>query len=86
MNRLSTTKTCPHCGKPVDTKFVPGARVRIIAKWVDFYPFYGETGVITENTGEYLGIQVKFDEPRHFDNGYIQEDFNFNPQHLEVIE
>jgi len=63
--------------------FPVGARVKIICVCQDFNFFEGnEDGVVTKNTGEYLGIVVKFDEPRHFEGGHIQYDFNFKPDDL----
>jgi len=57
--------------------FPVGTRVKIVTLCEDFNFFYGETGVVTKNTGGYLGITVKFDEPRQFEatvgcpEGYI---------------
>lgn len=62
-----------------------GTRVKVVADMVDMYFFYGETGIVEKNTGNYLGVIVRFDEPRHFTDGYIQETFNFNPKNLEII-
>ena len=64
--------------------FPVGTKVKIICVCQDFNFFFGETGIVTKNTGEYLGINVKFDEPRHFENGSIQTDFNFKPEDLIV--
>lgn len=61
---------------PVETK------VKIISKVVDFYFWYGETGEVIKNDGDYLGIEVQLDSPRHFEDGYIQTSFNFNPDNL----
>lgn len=66
--------------------FPVGSRVKIICACQDFYFFYGETGTIIENTGRYLGIHVEFDEPRKFENGYVQTDFNFEPHDLIFID
>lgn len=66
--------------------FPIGTRVRIITPCEDFYFFYGETGKVINNSGGYLGIRVEFDEPRHFEGGYIQKDFNFNPTSLAPLE
>jgi len=65
--------------------FPEGTKVKIICAAQDFYFFYGETGVVSRNTGKYLGIQVQFDGPREFENGYIQESFNFEPADLVVL-
>lgn len=78
--------------------FPVGTRVKIICDYQDFSFWYGETGVVTENKGYgkgvtdkgfgvcYLGINVKFDKPRHFIDGYIETDFNFNPTDLEPLK
>lgn len=62
--------------------FQIGDEVKIITPCQDFYFFYEETGVIIENKGRYLGISVKFHQPREFEDGYIQNSFNFEPQDL----
>lgn len=67
-----------------------GTRVKIVSKWVDFYPFWEEVGTVCENKHGYLGVIVRFDEPRQFkdwwdEDVYIQEVFNFNPEDLEII-
>jgi hypothetical protein len=64
--------------------FPIGTKVKIITPCQDFNFFYGETGVVTKNTGDYLGIRVTFDEPRHFKDGSIQESFNFDPDDLYI--
>lgn len=51
--------------------FPIGTPVKIITPCVDFYFFYGETGKVIKNNGGYLGIEVEFDKPRHFEDGYI---------------
>ena len=66
--------------------FLPGTHVKVISKTVDFYFFYGETGTVISNNGEYLGCIVKFDVPREFEDGYIQETFDFNEKDLEKIQ
>jgi hypothetical protein len=73
-------------GRKPFSMFPVGRRVKVIVPCEDFYFFNGDTGQVTKNTGGYLGIRVKFDEPRHFDDGYVQEDFNFNPKSLERLE
>lgn len=65
--------------------FPVGTKVRIVSKVVDFCFFYGETGIVTRNSGQYLGIVVRFDEVRNFSDGTKQLDFNFCPQNLELI-
>lgn len=71
--------------------FPVGTHVKIVCLARDFNFFYGETGVVTESSDEYLGMRVQFDEPRHFKpsegypEGYIQHSFNFKPEDLVVI-
>ena len=62
--------------------FPVGTKVKVICSCQDFYFFYGETGEVIRNSGEHMGIIVKFDEPRHFEDGYIQYEFNFMPEDL----
>jgi len=59
-----------------------GTRVKIRSGWVDFYAFFGETGTVVKNRNKHLGIIVEFDEPREFEDGYIQKTFNFNEKDL----
>ena len=66
--------------------FPVGSRVQVICQCQDFYFFYDETGKVTKNSGKYLGINVQFDEPRHFQDGSIQTDFNFAPDDLLCID
>mgnify|MGYP001609864363 FL=1 len=74
------------------TDFPVGTRVKVVSHAVDFYFFYGEAGVIVSNTGKYLGISVRLDAPRgfksenEFEDGYIQTEFGFNPNNLEVLD
>lgn len=65
--------------------FEIGMRVKVVSPLVDFYAFRGETGTVIENSGRYLGITVRFDEPRRFKDGGIQEQFNFNYYDLEPL-
>lgn len=65
--------------------FEVGMRVKVISPMVDFYAFRGETGTVESNSGGYLGIIVRFDEPRRFNNGHVQEWFNFNYYDLEPL-
>jgi len=64
--------------------FPVGTKVKVICLAQDMNFFRGETGVVIENKGSYLGIIVKFDEPRHFKDGSVQKDFNFAPDDLIV--
>jgi hypothetical protein len=66
--------------------FPVGSHVQIVCMCQDFNFFWDETGVVTKNSGKYLGINVKFDEPRHFKGGSIQTDFNFEPADLMRID
>lgn len=67
--------------------FPIGSKVKVITVCQDFNFFHGnETGIVTDNTGKYLGIKVKFDIVRKFDNGSIQKDFNFEPSDLVLLE
>ena len=67
--------------------FPVGTRVRVITPCQDFNFFFNEpTGTIVKNGGSYLGILVKWDNPRHFESGYVEEAFNFEPQDLILEE
>ena len=66
--------------------FPVGTKVKIITPCEDFYFWYGETGIVIKNKHSYLGIIVKLDEPRHFEDGYIQKEFNFEPKSLVVLD
>lgn len=66
--------------------FEIGMRVKVISPLVDFYAFRGETGTVIENSGGYLGIIVRFDEPRRFKHGGVQQQFNFNYYDLEMLQ
>lgn len=65
--------------------FPVGTKVKIICACQDMTFFWGETGTVIRNSGKYLGIIVKYDEPRHYEGGYIQHDFNFAPDDLYII-
>ncbi len=64
--------------------FPIGTRVKIITRYEDFTFFYGETGKVIKNSGNYLGISVRFDKPRHYKDGSILTGFYFNPQSLYI--
>ncbi len=64
--------------------FPIGTKVKVITKCEDFTFFYGETGKVIRNSGQYLGICVRFDKPRHFKDGHVQTAFNFNPSSLYI--
>lgn len=68
-----------------------GAKVRITARCVDFHFFpEGCTGVVVRNSGTYLGIIVKLDEPIHVryytDRTWLMEEWGFNANHLQVLD
>jgi len=66
--------------------FPVGTRVHVVTACQDFNFFYDETGFVTKNTGEYLGITVTFDEKREFTNGDVQTSFGFNPDDLFPLD
>ena len=65
--------------------FPVGTRVKIITPCQDFHFFYGEEGIVVDNKKEYLGIEVRYDKPRHYEDGTIETGFNFNPKDLWKI-
>jgi hypothetical protein len=75
--------------------FPIGTKVKVVCLYQDMYFFYPDkentNGIVIKNKSleknrPYLGITVKWDEPRHYEDGYIQYDFNFEPHDLIVIE
>ena len=82
---IKARKKCYPDRLPTYDDFKIGDRVEVIVPWEDCYFFYGETGIIIKNSHEYLGIVVKFDNPRNFEGGYVQETFNFKPEDLFKI-
>jgi len=62
--------------------FPLGTTVMIICHGQDHHFFYNELGTVTDTRRCYLGITVTFDKPRHFDDGYIQKGFSFDPDDL----
>ena len=61
--------------------FPVGAKVRINTKFQDFAFFnMQETGKVIKNTGDYLGVIVKFDEK------YKRPNWSFNPEDLVLID
>ena len=66
--------------------FPVGTKVKVVCCWQDFHFFYEETGTVTKNSYDYLGIIVEFDKPRRFKGGMVQTDFNFAPDDLHIIE
>jgi len=73
-------------GLPNYVDFKIGDRVKIITPCQDFSFFNEETGVIIKIKNEYLGIKVKFDNPRDFGEDGFQYDFGFEPEDLVKIE
>ena len=65
--------------------FPVGTRVKIFCHFQDFYFFNSEIGTVISNSGKYLGIKVEFDDPRCFEDGHIQYNFNFDPRDLEIL-
>ena len=66
---------------PIETK------VQVITVCQDHNFFTGtEKGKVIRNSGEYLGIIIKFDEPIQYKDGSIRTEFNFNPTDLIVLE
>lgn len=64
-----------------------GTRVKVISSLVDFRFFRKtETGTIIKNSGQYLGIVVRFDKPMIYEDGYKCHEHNFNAKDLEAIE
>jgi len=70
--------------------FPVGTKVQIITPMCDFHCFYDETGVVVANKerylGRYLGIEVRLDTPRHYNDGTMHISFNFEPEDLYVIK
>lgn len=64
--------------------FPVGTPVKIICCSQDHHFFYGETGKVTDNKNNYLGIHVKYDMPRHYNDGTVQTGFNFSPDDLAI--
>ena len=74
--RVYGTKENTYDDFPINT------HVKIICCSQDHHFFFGETGKVIHNTGEYLGISVEYDEPRHYKDGTIEKSFNFLPRDL----
>jgi hypothetical protein len=67
--------------------FPRGTRVKVITPCQDFHFFNEkETGTVESVTNKYLGIIVKFNNPRHFTDGLVQSHFGFNPEDLCVLQ
>lgn len=73
-----------HAAKRED--FPVGTKVQIVCVCRDFHFWYDETGVVTSNKDEYLGITVKLDEPRRYEGGQVLTHFGFRPQDLVVLK
>jgi len=66
--------------------FPIGTKVKVICAARDFNFFFGETGVVIKNDEKYLGIIVKWDIPRKYENGHIEYEWNFKPEDLVILE
>lgn len=66
--------------------FPIGRRVKIVSACVDFIFFDGEIGTVVKNSGNYLGITVKFDNLRFGNENNYTEVWGFNPKDLMLIE
>ena len=63
--------------------FKTGDKVKIVGALVDFYFFDLVTGVvIAVNDKNLYPIKVTFDEPRHYEDGWIMTEWNFRPDDL----
>jgi hypothetical protein len=61
-------------------------RVKVVALGQDFHFFFGEEAIVERVEDKHLGIHVRFDPPRRFEGGMLQEFFGFDPEDLLVIE
>lgn len=59
--------------------FPVGTAVQVIVPCEDFVFFNNETGVVIRNSGNYLGIIVKFDKKNE------RPDWNFMPEDLLIL-
>lgn len=70
--------------------FPVGSRVRVICLSQDFYFFDPDTentkGTVIRNNDDFSMIIVQWDEPRHYEGGHIQVDFNFDPEDLVLLK
>lgn len=65
--------------------FPVGAKVKVVTPMEDMQFFFNEIGTVISSKDSYLGIKVMFDKPRVFEDGYIQENFNFKPKSLRIL-
>lgn len=69
--------------------FPIGTRVKAICVYQDHYFFWPEkenlVGTVVRNSMRYIGIIVQWDEPRHYENGHVQKEFNFAPDNLIIL-
>jgi len=65
--------------------FKKGDKVKVISAMVDMVSFEYETGIVIDNTYEYLGIEVKFDDEIYL-NDRRMESWNFNPKDLVKLK
>jgi hypothetical protein len=68
--------------------FPISSKVRVICYFQDMYFFDPDTqntyGTVIRHSCDM--IIVKWDYPRHYQGGYVQETFNFEPEDLILIE
>jgi ribosomal protein L21E len=73
-------------GLPEYKDFKVGDRVQVITPCQDHRFFFDQTGVVTKNSGKYLGISVSFDVPMEYEDGYILREYNFEPGDLVKLK
>ncbi len=86
-----TTETRRHRTLYTSDDFPVGQNVRVMTPCSDFFIFApGKcSGIVTENTGRYLGIIVRFDTPIRVKGGrgvFLKTDHNFHPHDLAPVE
>jgi hypothetical protein len=67
-------------GKQKYSDFPIGTRVEVIVPCEDMTFFWNEQGQVIRNSGNYLGIIVKFDKK------YNRQDFGFMPEDLLILD
>lgn len=69
--------------------FPVGTKVKVICACQDFCFFWPEkenlVGTVIRNSMRYIGIIVQWDEPRCYEDGRVQKEFNFAPDDLVVL-
>ena len=63
-----------------------GTRVKIVTPCQDFHFWYGETGVVDKNACGSRWVNVRLDQPRHYEGGMVLFDFGFLPEDLAILE